>query len=302
MYLPKFLAPFKREGVKLHQEELNLFRGLQNGVRQAMSKGMGANENFTSIFLSTQEKWGLSDDEGAYVIGTLFEAGAGTTAAAMMSFILAMTLHQDSLHDLQDEVDEVVGDRLPTFEDIPKLPRVRANIKETLRWRPVTAGGLPHLLIKNDVYELDGHKYFLRAGTNVHANQWAIHRDPSIYPKGEDFIPDRWLDPAYPTYKEPLDVYPNIQNFSCFGFGRRICPGQNIAERSLNILAARVVWACDIAPTPGAKYGAYDYCHGFNVQPNNFPFELKPRRGRDRIVEGEYLRIWPNLLRKSGIN
>jgi cytochrome P450 len=302
MYLPKFIAPFKREGERLHQKELSLFRGLQGQVRHAMSNGMAANENFTSKFLSTQEKWRLSDDEGAYVVGTLFEAGAGTTAAAMMSFILAMTLHQDSMHALQNEVDAVVGDRIPTFEDISKLPRVRATVKETLRWRPVTAGGIPHLLIKDDTYELDGQTYFLKAGTNFHANQWAIHRDPSLYPKGDEFIPERWLDPEYPTYKEPLDVYPNIQNFSCFGFGRRICPGQNIAERSLNIFAARIAWACDIAPTQGARYGAYDYCHGLNVQPNHFPFELKPRGGREKIIEEEYLRVWPDLLKKNSMN
>lgn len=40
---------------------------------------------------------------------------------------------------------------------------------------PVTAGGVPHQLTKDDIH--DG--YFLRAGTVVHANQWAIHRDPS---------------------------------------------------------------------------------------------------------------------------
>jgi cytochrome P450 len=84
----------------------------------------------------------------AYVIGTLFESGAGTTAAAMISFILAMVLHQDSLSDLQRDIDEVVGDRLPTFEDIPHLPRVRAIVKESLRWRPVTAGGVPTNLSK----------------------------------------------------------------------------------------------------------------------------------------------------------
>jgi len=66
----------------------------------------------------------------------------------MISFILAMVLHQDSLSDLQRDIDEVVGDRLPTFEDIPHLPRVRAIVKESLRWRPVTAGGVPTNLSK----------------------------------------------------------------------------------------------------------------------------------------------------------
>ncbi|PVH78158.1 cytochrome P450 [Cadophora sp. DSE1049] len=296
MYLPEFLAPFKREARKLHAEELDLFRGLQNDVRDSKDDG----ENFTSKFLEGQEKSGLSDDEGAYVVGTLFEAGAGTTSAALMSFLLAMIVHPDAMRKLQEEVDTFVeAGRLPTFENLSKLPRVRAVVKETLRWRPVTAGGVPHQLVKDDIYEIDGKKYFLKAGSNVHANQWAIHRDPSLYPEPEDFIPERWLESKWPTFKEPLDVYPNLQNYSAFGFGRRICPGQNVAERSLNILVARIAWLCDVRGADGWDYSGYRYTKGFNVQPEKFPLVLKARDGRDAIVKKEYERVWPQLLRQA---
>ncbi|KAH7412820.1 cytochrome P450 [Cadophora sp. MPI-SDFR-AT-0126] len=296
MYLPKFLAPFKREARKLHAEELDLFRGLQNDVRKSKDGG----ENFTSKFLDGQEKSGLSDDEGAYVVGTLFEAGAGTTSAALMSFLLAMIVHPDVMRKLQEEVDTCVGtERMPTFDDMGKLPRVRAVVKETLRWRPVTAGGVPHQLVKDDTYELDGKKYFLKAGSNVHANQWAIHRDPSLYPDPEKFIPERWLEPKWPTFKEPLNVYPNLQNYSAFGFGRRICPGMNIAERSLTILVARIAWACEVRGTDGWDYSGYRYTKGFNVQPEKFPLRLNTREGRKMIVEKEYESVWPELLTRA---
>ncbi len=54
------------------------------------------------------------------------------------------------------------------FDDMPVLFSVRAVVKEVLRWRPVTAGGVPHQLVKDDVYE----RYFFPAGTVVHTNQW----------------------------------------------------------------------------------------------------------------------------------
>ncbi|KAL6241779.1 hypothetical protein RBB50_011312 [Rhinocladiella similis] len=145
---------------------------------------------------------------------------------------------------MQEEADDVVGkDRLPDFDDIPQLPTVRAVAKETLRWRPVTAGGVPHELIKDDVYG----GLFFRAGTSLHADQWAIHRDPELYPDPEAFNPERWLSPQYSTYREPLDKFPNLQNHSAFGFGRRICPGKNIADNSLHILIARMAWATHIS-------------------------------------------------------
>jgi cytochrome P450 len=61
---------------------------------------------------------------------------------------------------------------------------------------------------------------YIPAGTNIHPNQWAIHRDPSLYPDPEIFKPNRWLEAKYPTFREPLTQFPNITNYSSFGFGR----------------------------------------------------------------------------------
>ena len=220
-------------------------------------------------------------------------ANTGTTAAAMMSFVLSVVHHPEWLSKLQTEVDSVCGaDRLPTLQDTPQLPTVRAVTKEVLRWRPVTAGGVPHQLIKDDVYN----NFFIPAGTNLHPNQWAIHRDPELYPDPETFRPERWLDPSFPTYREPLTTYPNLHNYSAFGFGRRICPGQNIAERSLYLLIARIAWACDIymAESENGKPFVpplYDYTAGFNVQPKWFPFKLTARNSEKlKVVEDEAVR------------
>ncbi|KAK5445352.1 hypothetical protein LTS15_010133 [Exophiala xenobiotica] len=292
MLLPKWLAPFKQEAERLHDFEIKLFSGLLFEVRAKMRDGK-APKCFAKTFLERQAEFGLSDDEGAYVIGTLFEAGAGTTAAAMMSFVLSMCHYPEWQQKIQQEVDQVVGnERMPDFSDIPQLPTVRAVAKETLRWRPVTAGGVPHELIKDDVY--DG--FFFPAGTNVHANQWAIHRDPDLYPDPETFNPSRWLSPEYPTFREPLDKFPNLQNFSAFGFGRRICPGMNLAENSLHLLIARMAWATKISKRPGIDVPLYDYTAGFNVQPKPFVFDLKPRnQARKNIVD----KLWENGKNKD---
>lgn len=170
MHLPSWLAPFKREGAQLHNFEIRLFRELLYEVRGQI-KAKKAPKCFAKTFLERQDEFGLTDDEGAYVIGTLFEAGAGTTAAAMMNFVLSMCHSPEWQKKMQQEVDEVVGEsRMPDFGDLPRLPTVRAVVKEVMRWRPVTAGGVPHELIKDDVY--DG--YFFPAGTNIHPNQWQV--------------------------------------------------------------------------------------------------------------------------------
>jgi len=250
MLLPDLLATFKRGAASLHHFELTFFRSMLADVRERLSTN-ACGPCFARSFLEKQDSWALSTDEGAYVLGTLFEDGSGTTAAAMMSFILAMLHYPAWQTAIQREVDDVCGAeiRLPTFTDIPSLPAVRAVIKEVLRWRPVTAGGVPHELERDDVYD----DLFLPKGTNVHANQWAIHRDPILYPDPETFNPARWLDEKYPTYRAPLDRYSNLQSYSAFGFGRRICPGMNIAENLLHLLTARLAWAVDIRKRLGVE-------------------------------------------------
>lgn len=91
-YLPEWMAPFKKEGRQLHEAELKFFRTLINDVRAEREANVMA-PSFTNTWLEEQDAYGLTEDEAAYVIGTLFEAGSGTTASAMMSFMLTMTLY-----------------------------------------------------------------------------------------------------------------------------------------------------------------------------------------------------------------
>jgi cytochrome P450 len=172
-HLPEWIAPFKKEGRLLHEAELSFFKTLVRDVRAEVDAGIAA-PSFVRTWLEDQDAFGLSEDEASYVIGTLFEAGSGTTASAMMSFVLALTLYPEwqqvsslsntiflpdlALEDesltfwqrMWDELDQVVGDRMPEFEDVPNLPVCRATIKEVLRWRPVTAGG--KILSPNPLY------------------------------------------------------------------------------------------------------------------------------------------------------
>jgi hypothetical protein len=74
----------------------------------------------------------------------------------------------------------------------------------------------------------------------------AISRDPDLYPDPEAFNPLRWIKPEYPTYQEPLSQYPTIINSTQFGYGRRICTGQAVADEDLLIGIGAIAWLFDI--------------------------------------------------------
>jgi hypothetical protein len=75
----------------------------------------------------------------------------------------------------------------------------------------------------------------------------AISRDPEVYPDPETFNPLRWLKPEYPTYKEPLTQFPTIINSSQFGYGRRVCQGQTVADEDLFIGIGSIAWLFNIS-------------------------------------------------------
>jgi cytochrome P450 len=152
LYLPKPLAPFKQEADRLHKVEWAYFSGLLSEAVKKFEAGIPEDPpSFARCWLQADDRWQLSFDEMVYVIGTLYNGGAGTTSGAMKSFIRAMCLYPLWLKKLQEEVDQVVGgDRVPDFKDLPSLPTVRAAIKEVLRWRPVVPGSKSFVTVNTE--------------------------------------------------------------------------------------------------------------------------------------------------------
>ena len=72
----------------------------------------------------------------------------------MAKFLTAMQPYPEAQKAAQEELDRVVGvDRLPDIIDQDDLPYLNALIKETMRWHPSVAIGIPHRLTQDEIYK-----------------------------------------------------------------------------------------------------------------------------------------------------
>jgi cytochrome P450 len=187
----------------------------------------------------------LDDVSISYQAQTIMEAGADTTSNSLMNFLLGMLLNPDAMRKGQAAADAVCGDdHLPTFDDINQMQYVRQIVKETLRWRPAVIMGVPHATIADD--EVDG--CLLPGGSVVFGNIWHMNQNPALYHDPESFLPDRYDGYTRTAYEYSTEPDALKRDNYTFGWGRRICPGIHVAENSLNLVVARLLWAFDVLP------------------------------------------------------
>lgn len=197
--------------------------------------------NFSKSLMVDGQRQGLSKADISDMTANLIGGGVDTSSSTMLTCILAMCVFLDAQKKAQEEIDRVVGhDQCPDWDMLDSLPYCRALFKETLRWRSVTVlGGLPHAPIRDDVFR----GYMFPRDLTIVGNLWAIHRNPRDFPDPDVFDPDRFMETG--ERKRP---YPNTRGHNAFGWGRRACSGQPLAEQGLIMAIVRLLWAFEVRP------------------------------------------------------
>nr|BAL05113.1 cytochrome P450 [Phanerodontia chrysosporium] len=235
-YVPTWFpgASFKRQAAEWKKLVDALYEQPYQEFKATVKEGI-AKPCFAATLLSSVENdEDIENLEELFMglTGTAFVAGSDTTIASLNVFILAVTIFPEAQRSAQEEIDRVLErKRLPTMEDTVLLPHVTALVHETLRWHPPLPLAAPHRVIEDDEYE----GYFIPAGTTIIGNAWAILRDEDVFPDGDSFKPERWLNEAG-ALRDDLP-YP----METFGFGRRICPGRHFANDVLWLAIANIL-------------------------------------------------------------
>ncbi|KAJ6500767.1 cytochrome P450 [Mycena sanguinolenta] len=225
-YLPEWFpgAGFKRQAREWADKMYSQTLEPHNWVKQQMSDGTAV-PSFTSALLRPSDGPSVdaeTEDLVMWAAGGLYAAGADTTVSSLTTFFFVMMMYPSIQKRAQAEVDEFFAteNRLPTLHDQgAKFLYLGCVIKEVLRWAPAAPIGLFHCTSQADIYN----GLFIPAKTTVIANIYAMMHDETVYPDPFVFNPERFMG---------SDPQPDPREFA-FGFGRRVCAGQNLAETTL---------------------------------------------------------------------
>ncbi|KAG9013448.1 hypothetical protein FRB94_002522 [Tulasnella sp. JGI-2019a] len=238
-YLPEWFpgAQFKRDARRFRELAYTTRWLPFNMTKRQVADGT-ATPSFTLSLLegyADGESEKQNDDIISAAAFTLFGAGSDTIAGTLDTFMLAMTLYPEVQAKARAELDQVVGDRLPTVTDKDSTPYLNAVIKETLRWHSVAPNGGPHRLIRDDMYQ----GYFIPAGTIVLVNVWGILHDERHFPIPLTFNPDRFVSNDHEA--TPIDPWS-----VAFGYGTRSCQGIAFSQSALWIAMSTILYSLEI--------------------------------------------------------
>jgi hypothetical protein len=108
---------------------------------------------------------------------------------------------------------------------LDRLPLLNAALYETLRLYPPGAAGQPRVVPRGGA-TLCG--FALPEGVVAHASPYSVHRDPEIFERAEEWLPERWMGDRKNEVKDW---------FWAFGSGSRGCIGKEFAVQGTTFLS-----------------------------------------------------------------
>jgi cytochrome P450 len=197
-------------------------------IAQRRASGHDAGD-LLSILLQAQDEDGtrMNDRQLRDETITLFLAGHETTANTLSWTWMLLAQNPAVEKKFHEELDGVLGGRVPALDDLQKLTYLNHVLTESLRLYP-TAWGMARLAAEE--HEIAG--YPVRVGYGVAFAQWVVHRDARWFDAPLEFRPERWEN----------GLAKQLRRFAYFPFGGgpRQCIGNAFALMEASVVLATI--------------------------------------------------------------
>jgi cytochrome P450 len=201
-------------------------------ITQRRRSGEAANDLLTLLLKRCDEETGqrMSDEQLRNETLTLLLAGHETTANALSWTWYLLSKHPAVQRRLAEEIAEVLGGRIPSEEDLPRLCYTAMVFKEAMRLYPPI-----WIMERRALAEDTIGGYTIPAGSSVVISPYVTHRDSRFWENPEGFDPDRFAPPNAET-RDPHCYIP-------FGLGQRLCIGNHFASMEAQVVLAMTMQA-----------------------------------------------------------
>ncbi|MGE5191356.1 MAG: cytochrome P450, partial [Deltaproteobacteria bacterium] len=208
-------------------------------IHDRRQSGQQADDLLTLLLRQKDEATGasLSDQDVRNETITLLLAGHETTANSLTWTWYCLSRFPVAARRIQAEVAAVVGRRMPTVEDLPRLEYTNRVYREALRLYP------PIWIMERRVLADDAIAgYQIPSGSALVISPYVTHRHPEFWNDPEAFDPDRFL-PERIAGRPPHAYIP-------FGSGQRQCIGRDFAMMEALLILAMVTrqYGLDLFP------------------------------------------------------
>ncbi|HZQ52219.1 MAG TPA: cytochrome P450 [Bryobacteraceae bacterium] len=183
----------------------------------------------------------LSEEEVRNEVVTFVLAGHETTATALTWAWYLLSRHTEARERMQQEVDQVLGDRAPQLEDVPQLRFTSMIFQEALRLYPPALA-----FARRPKQKLTLGGYSIPRGTSIFLSPYITQRNPRYFDHPDEFRPERWETSSPPKFA----YFP-------FGGGAKMCIGEPFAKLEGVLVLASLArnwqfeWLGDKEATPG---------------------------------------------------
>ncbi|KAK7457688.1 cytochrome P450 [Colletotrichum acutatum] len=171
--------------------------------------------------------------------------GTDTTSASLAHILYALSWNPTYQQKLYQDL---ASRGFPTdFNTLENIPRLKACVKEGIRWAGASVAMLPRVVPKGGV-ELCGN--FIPEGTIVTSSPVWYLRDKYAYPNPELFNPYRWIDDSGLNATEDIlrDKF-----YVAFSKGANTCIANHFSYLELYMSVAKMVANFEISPANGRQ-------------------------------------------------
>ncbi|KAK3557469.1 hypothetical protein QTP70_027928, partial [Hemibagrus guttatus] len=247
LFFPRWtrkIFPFWKQFIQAWDDLYDVARNLIDSKVKQMEEQVQRGDQLEGMYLTyllSSNK--LSLEEVYITIAELLLGGVDTTSNTMSWTLYHLARDPEVQNCLYQEVMSVCPDRrLPTTEDLSRMPYLKAVIKETLRLYPVVPGN-GRLTVENEVV-VGG--YWFPKETQFHLCHYAASHDENEFPDAGAFNPERWMR-GTPS-RSQHHPYSSIP----FGVGVRACVGRRVAELEMYFALSRLMQHYEVRPVDGA--------------------------------------------------